>query len=59
MSEPQTEKYSFEFDKAKNTWICSVHGETDCTAWVPAGMDARTAILMPTKTIRLTTTRAI
>ena len=28
-------KYSFEFDKAKNTWICSVHGETDCTAWVP------------------------
>jgi len=31
-----TEKpYSFAFDKAKDTWICSVHGEVDCTGWVP------------------------
>lgn len=26
--------YSFTFDEAKNTWICSVHGETDNTAYV-------------------------
>lgn len=32
----QTEKpYSFTFDKAKESWICSVHGEVSCTAWVP------------------------
>ena len=32
----QTEKpYSFAFDKSKNSWVCSVHGEVDCTAWVP------------------------
>ena len=26
---------SFEFDKAKDAWICSVHGEIDMPAWVP------------------------
>jgi hypothetical protein len=31
---PET-AYSFIFDRAKDTWICSVHGETDSTAWVP------------------------
>jgi len=31
--------YSFAFDKAKNAWICSVHGDvSDCTAWVPCWM---------------------
>lgn len=30
------EKYSFTFDKAKDTWICSRHGDVDGgTAWVP------------------------
>lgn len=29
-------KYSFTFDKAKDSWICSVHGYVgDSTAWVP------------------------
>lgn len=27
--------YSFVFDKEKDTWICSIHGEVECTAWVP------------------------
>lgn len=28
--------YSFVFDKAKNTWVCSIHGDVgDNTAWVP------------------------
>jgi hypothetical protein len=29
-------KFSFVFDKAKDTWICSIHGDVgDATAWVP------------------------
>jgi hypothetical protein len=27
--------YSFRFDKAKDAWICSVHGEVDSTGWAP------------------------
>lgn len=27
--------YSFRFDKARDTWVCSVHGDVDMTAWVP------------------------
>jgi hypothetical protein len=35
MSETKAEKqYSFVFNKAKNSWICSIHGEVDA-AWVP------------------------
>lgn len=35
-AEARIEKYSFEFDRAKGTWICSVHGDVgDGTAWVP------------------------
>ena len=26
--------YKFYFDKTKDSWICSVHGEVDLTAWV-------------------------
>lgn len=26
--------YSFVFDRAKDSWICSVHGEVDSVAWV-------------------------
>ena len=42
MSEAIKKPYIFAFDKAKDTWICSVHGDVgDCTAWVPcwAGCD--------------------
>lgn len=37
MSQPPTTEtpYSFKFDKAKDAWICSVHGEVDMTGWVP------------------------
>jgi hypothetical protein len=31
---PEAIPYSFVFDEAKQVWICSVHGETDWTAWV-------------------------
>jgi len=34
-AQAETKKYSFTFDKAKDTWVCSVHGAVDCTAWVP------------------------
>ena len=27
-------KYSFAFDKAKDAWVCSVHGEVDFVGWV-------------------------
>lgn len=33
MSETDAE-YSFKFDAAKNTWVCSVHGEVSWTGWV-------------------------
>lgn len=26
---------SFVFDKAKDSWVCSVHGEVDSVGWVP------------------------
>lgn len=26
--------YSFKFDKQRDTWVCSAHGEVDSTAWV-------------------------
>ena len=36
MSAETEAKYSFVFDKAKDTWVCSRHGDVgDCTAWVP------------------------
>jgi hypothetical protein len=28
-------RYTFRFDKAKDAWICSVHGEVDSVGWVP------------------------
>jgi hypothetical protein len=39
LEEPK--RYSFVFDEAGDTWVCSVHGETEHTAWVPcyAGCD--------------------
>lgn len=35
MSTDTKAPYSFVFNKAKNTWVCSVHGEVDFTGWVP------------------------
>jgi hypothetical protein len=35
MSEQATKPYSFVFDKEKDTWVCSIHGHTDYTGWVP------------------------
>jgi hypothetical protein len=33
--------YSFAFDKERDTWVCSIHGDVESTAWVPcfAGCD--------------------
>ena len=31
----QEKSYSFVFDEAKNTWVCSVHGQVDFTGWMP------------------------
>lgn len=31
---PCAPKYSFVFDKAKDSWVCSVHGEVDQTGWI-------------------------
>lgn len=31
---PAEAAYSFLFDKVKNYWVCSVHGEVDSVAWV-------------------------
>jgi hypothetical protein len=28
-------EYSFVFDKAKDAWVCSVHGEVYSVGWVP------------------------
>jgi hypothetical protein len=28
-------EYSFKFDKAKDTWVCSVHGEVDSVGYMP------------------------
>ena len=43
MSDDKVEApYSFAFDEAANTWICSIHGDVgDFAAWVPcwAGCD--------------------
>lgn len=35
MATHSTRPYSFVFDKAKDTWVCSIHGEVDNTGWVP------------------------
>lgn len=35
MSAKRKPEYSFVFDKAKDTWVCSVHGEVDSTGWIP------------------------
>lgn len=29
-----TKKYRFRFDRAKDCWICSIHGEAE-SAWLP------------------------
>lgn len=41
MSAAHNPDYSFVFDKAKDSWVCSVHGEVDFVGWVPcyAGCD--------------------
>ena len=41
MSAAPTPQYSFVFDKSKDSWVCSVHGEVDYVGWVPcwAGCD--------------------
>jgi len=35
MSETAQKPYSFVFDEAKDTWVCSVHGSVEWTGWVP------------------------
>ena len=35
MSAQPKPEYSFKFNKAKDAWVCSVHGEVDFTGWVP------------------------
>jgi hypothetical protein len=30
LSAAPTPQYSFVFDKAKDSWVCSVHGEGEC-----------------------------
>ena len=33
-TETKDKPYSFTFNKAKDTWVCSVHGEVHDTGWV-------------------------
>ena len=35
MSASGVPEYRFYFDKDKDTWVCSVHGDVDSTCWVP------------------------
>jgi hypothetical protein len=35
MSASTSPDYRFYFDKKKDTWVCSVHGEVDFVGWVP------------------------
>lgn len=33
-TENEAPPYSFKFDKVKDSWVCSVHGDVDSVGWV-------------------------
>jgi hypothetical protein len=34
MSTVDQTPYKFAFDKAKDSWVCSIHGEVDSVGWI-------------------------